>query len=166
MVDWPFTSIVVPVFNAGDTIDKLLRSLVTLNYPRERYEIIVVDNDSQDDSPQRAQQYPVKLLHELDIQSSYAARNRGIRAAKGDIIAFTDADCVAHLDWLRNLLADYEDHHWGGFAGGLGAYQPRTDVQRHLTNIGWFTPSFNQSSSSFVPQSKGERLCSRIKFLD
>jgi glycosyltransferase involved in cell wall biosynthesis len=112
---------------------------------------------------QRVQQYPVELLYECQIQSSYAARNRGIRAAKGEIVVFTDADCVARPDWLCHLLADYADHKWGGFAGSIEAYQPRTDVQRHLANLGWLTLSTSQLSS-FIPQSRGERLCSRLKF--
>jgi len=167
MLNWPFTSIVVPVFNAGDTIEALLQSLLTLNYPRERYEIIVVDNNSQDDTPQRVQHYPVRLLYEPDIQSSYAARNRGISAAEGDVIAFTDADCVAHPNWLRNLLADHQDEHWAGFAGGFEAYQPGTDVQRHMakTDASCFTPEF-MHQPFLAPQSKGELICSRFRFLD
>jgi glycosyltransferase involved in cell wall biosynthesis len=90
MPEWPFASIVVPVFNGGDTIDDLLRSLLALNYPQELCEIIVVDNDSNDDTPQRVQQYPVTLLYESEIHSYFAARNRGIRAARGDIIVSTD----------------------------------------------------------------------------
>ncbi|MFX0202077.1 MAG: glycosyltransferase [Candidatus Hodarchaeota archaeon] len=165
MTDLPFASIVVPVFNGSDTIDDLLQSLMALNYPRGRYEIIVVDNNSRDNTPQRVQQYPVKLLYEHQIQSSYAARNRGVKAAKGEIIVFTDADCVAHPGWLRHLLADYADHRWGGFAGRIEACQPCTDVQRHLTNIGWFTLPLSQWQFS-VPQSRGELLCSHLKILD
>jgi glycosyltransferase involved in cell wall biosynthesis len=165
MANWPFVSIVVPVFNGSDTIDDLLQSLMALNYPRTQYEVVVVDNNSQDDTSQRVQQYPVELLYERQIQSSYAARNRGVRAAKGEIVVFTDADCVAHPDWLCHLLADYADHKWGGFAGSIEAYQPCTDVQRYLANLGWLTLSASQLSS-FIPRSRGERLCSRLKFLN
>jgi glycosyltransferase involved in cell wall biosynthesis len=166
MTEWPFTSIVVPVFNGGDTIDDLLRSLIALNYPRERYEIIVVDNNSQDDTVQVVQRYPVKLLYEK-IQSGFAARNRGVRAATGEAIAFTDADCVAHPDWLKHLLADYKEHRWGGFAGGFEASQPHNDVQRHISNTdaSCFTPDF--ICQPFLDaQSRGELLCSRFGFLN
>jgi len=165
MTEWPFTSIVVPVFNGSGTIDDLLRSLIALNYPRERYEIIVVDSNSQDDTVQHVQRYPVKLLHEREMQSGFAARNRGVRAATGEAIAFTDADCIAHPDWLCRLLTDHKDRRWGGFAGNTKACRPVTDVQQYFTAIGWFTPDFNRSSS-FIPQSRGEHLCSRFKFLN
>jgi len=165
MVDWPFASIVVPVFNGNSTIDDLLQSLMAQTYPRAQYEIVVVDNNSQDDTPQRVEKYPVRLLYERQIQSSYAARNRGVRAARGEVVVFTDADCVAHPDWLCHLLADYADHKWGGFAGGIEDYRPRTDVQRHLARIG-FTPGFVLSSPYFDPDSRGDRLCSRFKFLN
>lgn len=165
MAEWPFVSIVVPVFNGSHTIDATLQSLLKLNYPREQYEIIVVDNNSQDDTPQRVQNYPAKLLYEREVQSSYAARNRGIQVARGEWIALTDADCVAHPDWLDCLLADSKNSKWGGLAGGIKAYQSSTTVQQYLTNIGWFTSDFNQSSS-LAPQSKGEQLCSRFPFLN
>lgn len=167
MADWPFVSIIVPVLNGSATIDELLQSLMVLNYPRAQYEVIVVDNNSQDDTPQRIQQYPVKLLYEHQIQSSYAARNRGIKAARGEIIAFTDAACVVHPDWLSHLLADHEDLRWGGFAGGLEAYQPLTDLQRHMANVEahCLAPAFKQQPF-LAPQSRGERLCSRFRFLD
>jgi glycosyltransferase involved in cell wall biosynthesis len=167
MADWPFVSVVVPIFNGASTIDGLLRSLMDLSYPRNRYEIIVVDNASQDGTPRHVQQYPVQLLYERQIQSSYAARNRGVEAAKGEIIAFTDAACVAHPDWLSCLLADHKDLRWGGFAGGFQSYQPITDVQRHMTETGahCLAPGFEQQPF-LAPQSRGELLCSRFGFLD
>jgi glycosyltransferase involved in cell wall biosynthesis len=165
--DWPFVSIIVPVYNGSRSIDALLTSLLALDYPADRCEILIVDNKSTDDTCERVQRYPVTLLEETEIQSSYAARNRGIRAAKGGIIAFTDADCVADPDWLGNLLADHQDHHWAGFAGGFEAYPPRTDVQRHMANTdaSCFTPEF-MHQPFLAPQSKGELICSRLRFLD
>lgn len=167
MTHWPFVSVVVPVYNGGDTIDELLQSLVAQTYPGDRYEIIVVDNNSQDDTPQRVQRHPVNLLYEREIQSSYAARNRGARAASGEIVAFTDAACVAHPDWLRCLLAEHEDQRWGGFAGGFQARQPITDVQRHMARekAHCLAPAFKQQPF-LAPQSRGELLCDRLRILD
>jgi cellulose synthase/poly-beta-1,6-N-acetylglucosamine synthase-like glycosyltransferase len=165
MTQWPTVSIVVPVFNGSRTIGDLVRSLVALDYPHELYEIIIVDNNSRDDTVQKVQQYPVKLLHECKVQSSYAARNRGVRASQSDIIAFTDADCVVATTWLRHLLADYSDPRWGGFAGGLYAHSPRTYVQRHLSKVGYLTlPSLQQPF--FGPSTKGERFCSRFDLMN
>ena len=165
MTQWPFVSIVVPVFNGSRTIEDLLRSLVELDYPSELYEIIVVDNHSQDDTPQKVQQYPVELLYEHEVQSSYAARNRGVKAAQGDIIALTDADCVVAPTWLRHLLADHSNPRWGGFAGGLYPHLPRTCVARHLAKVGYLALSSLQQSF-FAPATIGERLCSWLEVTD
>ena len=67
------------------------------------YEIIVVDNLSTDKTTQLVRNYPVKLLFETERQSSYAARNHGIIHAKGSIVSFIDADCMAKDDWLSKL---------------------------------------------------------------
>lgn len=97
----PGVSIIIPVYNAQASIDKLLDSLLALDYPSELVEIIVVDNNSTDQTKSVVRRFSVKLLEENKIQSSYAARNKGIRSAKGAILAFIDADCVAGEQWLR-----------------------------------------------------------------
>jgi len=167
MSDWPFASVIVPVYNGSHTIDELLDSLVSQTYPRERYEIIVIDNNSQDGTPERVQHYPVQLLYEREEQNSYAARNRGIQAARGEAIVFTDAACVAHPDWLCRLLADFSDQRWVGFAGSFKPYKPLTGVQKHMAAVRahCLDPSF-PVQPFLAAQSRGERLCSRLPFLN
>lgn len=102
--DLPVVSVIVPVFNDQEGIDKCLCSLLRQSYPRERYEIIVVDNGS--DPPVRLPKSSgthVSLLRE-GRPGSYVARNCGIRAAKGEILAFTDADVVVASDWLERAV--------------------------------------------------------------
>jgi glycosyltransferase involved in cell wall biosynthesis len=122
--DYPFVSVVVPVFNGADTVEELLLSLLALDYPAERHEIIVVDNGSTDRTREIVGRYPVSLLEERETQGASAARNKGITHAWGDIIAFTDADCVADRDWLRFLVADHGDPSIGGFAGEIRGHEP------------------------------------------
>jgi glycosyltransferase involved in cell wall biosynthesis len=167
MSERPFASIIVPVYNGSHTIGELLDSLVSQTYPRERYEIIVIDNNSQDGTPERVQPYPVRLLYEREQQNSYAARNRGIQAARGEAIVFTDAACVAHPDWLCRLLADFSDPRWVGFAGSFEPYKPLTSVQKHMAAVRahCLDPSFSVQPF-LAAQSRGERLCSRLPFLD
>ena len=97
----PTVSIICPTYNGQNHITDLIESLLALDYPQELIDIIVVDNNSQDRTREIIKQYPVTLLQETEIQSSYAARNRGIRQAKGEILAFIDDDCVAAKNWLR-----------------------------------------------------------------
>ena len=79
-------SVVVPAYNAESTLPDCLESLGQLVYPRDRYEVIVVDNGSTDRTHELAKAYPVKLVTELR-QGAASARNRGVREAGSEIIA-------------------------------------------------------------------------------
>ena len=98
-------SVVIPVHNARYTIRACLEAVLAQDYPAEYLETLVVDNNSSDGTPDIVRQYPVTLLYERDIQSSYAARNLGISHARGEIVAFTDADCTATPLWIGHLVA-------------------------------------------------------------
>lgn len=97
----PSVSVIVPAYNAEKNIGKLIKSLLRQDYPQELLEIIIVDNSSADRTRQIIKRYPVKLLEEKEIQSSYAARNRGVRHAGGRILAFIDSDCEAEAEWIK-----------------------------------------------------------------
>jgi glycosyltransferase involved in cell wall biosynthesis len=163
--EWPFVSIIVPVYNGSRTIDALLVSLLALDYPADRYEILIVDNRSSDDTRERVARYPVTLLEETEIQSSYAARNRGVEAATGEILAFTDADCVVEPAWLKQLLVNHKESHWAGFAGRTKAYPSGNLIARYCTHARVLDLS-RQQESFFQADGMGERLCRWISALD
>jgi len=96
-------SVVVPVYNSEIYIESCIKALLSQNYPVNHYEIIMVDNNSQDCSREIIRRYPDITYLKQNKQGSYAARNKGILHAKGKIIAFTDADCEPSVDWLRNI---------------------------------------------------------------
>ena len=102
--DLPGVSVIVPVRDGVAEIGRLLASLQDLDYPADRLEVIVVDNGSRDGTAEAAARFPVTVLQE-PVPSSYAARNRGARAARFPWVAFTDSDCAAAPDWLRRLMA-------------------------------------------------------------
>ncbi len=98
-------SVIVPVYNTARYLAACIEGLLDQDFDPSAYEILAVDNNSTDESASIIERYPrVRLLHEPK-QGSYAARNRGVREAKGEIIAFTDSDCVPERDWLREGLA-------------------------------------------------------------
>jgi glycosyltransferase involved in cell wall biosynthesis len=98
-------SIIVPVFNSASYVSHCLEALESQDYPRDRYEIIAVDNNSTDGSDSIVMGYPsVKLLREAK-QGSYAARSRGLREAVGAVVAFTDSDCAPDGGWLASIMA-------------------------------------------------------------
>ncbi|MFZ1059020.1 MAG: glycosyltransferase [Candidatus Rokuibacteriota bacterium] len=109
-MDLPRFSVIIPVHNGESSIGTCLDSVMGLDYPRDRREIIVVDNMSTDRTREVVQQYPVTCLEERTRQSSYAARNRGIAVATGEILAFADADCRPRPGWLRAYAAHFGRH--------------------------------------------------------
>lgn len=98
----PDVSVIVPVRNGAETLARCLQAL-SRQVTRYSYELIVVDNDSDDQSRQIASRFDVKLLSETERLSSYAARNRGIKAAHGRHLLFIDADCRPTPTWLETL---------------------------------------------------------------
>ena len=145
----PSVSIVVPVYNGERTIAMCLDALVNQAMSDDRYEIIVVDNKSTDATCEIVRRYDVTLLHEVEIQTSYAARNRGIAAAGGEIIGFTDADCVAHPEWLSELIKPFSDPAVGGVGGRVLDSEPENEVERFIRSTGLF--SGYQDETIFLP---------------
>lgn len=106
----PFVSVVVPVYNDRDGLGATLASLVEQTYPESSHEVMVVDNGSTDRTPQLARAVAagnevVRVESETKIRGSYAARNAGIRASQGEILAFLDADVTVEPDWLETAVA-------------------------------------------------------------
>ncbi|HWX19994.1 MAG TPA: glycosyltransferase [Candidatus Binatia bacterium] len=112
----PKVSVVVASYNSERTLKACLDSLQRLNYPD--YEVILVDDGSTDSTPRIAHQHlKVRYFrHEKNLGLS-AARNTGIAAATGEIVAFTDADCRADEDWLYYLTGDLLSGEFAGLGG-------------------------------------------------
>jgi glycosyltransferase involved in cell wall biosynthesis len=128
-------SIVVPLYNAAGYVERCIRALLSQTLPAGSYEILLVDNNSTDRSAEIVRRFDcVRLLNEPE-QGSYAARNRGIREAQGEIAAFTDPDCVPREDWLEQIghamtdpqtgivLGDRRFARDSGVLGMLAAYE-------------------------------------------
>ena len=125
----PSVSVIVPAFNAERTIGDCLEALLAQDYPRERLEVIAVDNRSTDRTAAVMCRYPVRVVAERRVQSSYAARNTGLAEARGAILCFTDADCLPEPGWTRALVAALADDDAGGAAGRIEAAPGTTLVE-------------------------------------
>ncbi|MFD3349065.1 glycosyltransferase [Alteromonas macleodii] len=106
-------SVLVPVYNDVDRIGKCISYLLNLNYPKDLYEVIVIDNGSTDGTYEylsnlisQKKEKTFRLLQCL-TPGSYAARNAGLEVASGDCIAFTDSDCLVSENWLLNLMTSW-----------------------------------------------------------
>lgn len=99
----PFVSVIIPALNEAHNIRYCLEALVHQNYPDDRYEIIVVDNGSSDNTTAISEQY-AQFTYTFPGVTVSALRNFGSQKAKGEIYAFIDADCVADRDWLSSAV--------------------------------------------------------------
>jgi O-antigen biosynthesis protein len=102
----PRVSVIVCSYNGGRTLEQCLRSLEELEYPN--YEVIVVNDGSTDDTRSILSRFPnVRVIHQENLGLS-AARNAGLHAATGEILAYTDSDCFAEPDWLTHLVHHFQ----------------------------------------------------------
>jgi GT2 family glycosyltransferase len=130
----PRVTVVLPVFNARQNIGLLLDRLRGQEFPRDEWELVAVDNGSTDGTLEilNSQNHGwIRLVHETRRGPS-AARNCGIRHARGSIVAFIDSDCVPRHDWLSRLIAGFDDRtNWA--VGGLLASAPPTTLTETFT---------------------------------
>src|ERR1044072_31217 len=119
-----FVSVIVPVWNDAARLDACLRALDMQTYPCELYEIVVVDNDSDEAvGPVVESHGRARLVHEAR-PGSYAARNTGLAHARGEILAFTDADCLPVEDWIERGVERLKQSGGGAGRGGWGEGYP------------------------------------------
>jgi glycosyltransferase involved in cell wall biosynthesis len=104
----PFVSVIIPVFNDNERLKICLEALENQTYPKHLYEVIVVDNASTEDVKIVVSLFEQACMVYEDRPGSYAARNKGVSVAKGEILAFTDSDCIPASNWIEkgveNLL--------------------------------------------------------------
>ncbi|MBD3296363.1 MAG: glycosyltransferase [Candidatus Omnitrophica bacterium] len=99
--EYPLVSVVIPVLDAAEDLERCLDALERQTYPDDRYEVVVVDNGSRVPPRKLVSRYRnIRMLSERK-RSTHAARNKGIAEARGTVLAFTDADCISVPDWIR-----------------------------------------------------------------
>ena len=113
-----FVSVIIPVYNDLDRLKLCLDSLSAQTYPTSCYEIIVVDNNSDVSIETVTSNFANVILTQEKQVGSYAARNKGISLAKGEIIAFTDSDCIPYADWIEKGVENIKKMGQFGLVGG------------------------------------------------
>lgn len=126
----PGVSIVVPVFNAEDHLESALRAVLDQDYPADRWEAIFIDNGSTDGSRALLERHSERIrMLSAERRGASVARNVGIRAARFDFVAFTDADCLPAKNWLAELVAAVEASAATDLVGGrITASNPPSPV--------------------------------------
>ena len=115
-MEQPFISVVIPARNAEDIIENCLKSLRELDYPKDRMEVIIADGLSTDRTREIAESYGAKVIANPGLRV-VSGRNIGFEAAQGELIAFSDADCVMDRYWLKNSIKYFEDERVAGIGG-------------------------------------------------
>jgi glycosyltransferase involved in cell wall biosynthesis len=138
-------SVVIAMYNAQDSILSCLQALAAQEcLPAE---VIVVDNNSTDQSKDIVQKavlslskLKIVLCHEIQKGPS-ATRNKGAALAQGDILAFTDADCIAHPSWIKNIRTAFEKEPSLDAVGGINKLtgQATTTMEKFLLPF-WLSP--------------------------
>jgi len=151
MNKFPFVSIVICTLNGSKRISDCLDSLVGQDYPKESYEIIVVNDGSTDDTLDVLDRYGIKVVNHSKNLGIGAARNSGLQNASGEIIAYTDDDCLADPKWLTNLIGCYKDDVMA--VGGLiASFSLETLMEKYMSETGYGNPSpidFTKSKNPF-----------------
>lgn len=125
-------SVVIPIYNEQKYIGACLESLMKQTDPAD--EIIVINNNSTDDSVKIAKQYPVRILKEKE-QGMTPARNKGFNEAQFEIIARTDADTILPKNWIRKIKKAFADEKLVGLSGPAEFY----DLPDFIHNSHWQT---------------------------
>ena len=101
-------SVIVPAYNAGKTIGDCLGALTHQSLVPAVYEVIVVDDGSKDGTAEVVKTFPVRYFRQAN-RGPAAARNHGAREAHGEIILFTDSDCVPSAEWIAEMIKPFGD---------------------------------------------------------
>ncbi|MFQ4146187.1 glycosyltransferase [Chlorogloeopsis sp. ULAP02] len=132
----PKVSLVIPIYNGEADLPELINCLLAQTYPNQQLEYLLIDNNSSDRTSVILQEIAenfsslIRIESENQIQSSYAARNKGVRAATGEIIAFTDADCRPQPKWLESLIAPFINLDIAIVAGEIRALPPNNLLEQ------------------------------------
>lgn len=115
-------SIIIPTFNSAEQLSDCLKSLQTQTVDQAFYQVIVVDDGSTDDIASIVAKYPAKYVYQAN-QGPAAARNHGVAEAQGDIVLFTDADCVPEPNWIAEMIRPLDDPQLVGVKGAYRTHQ-------------------------------------------
>jgi len=146
----PYVSIIIPAYYSADLIEACLYSLQKQTF--QNFEVIVVDSTPDGATANLLEaRYPnIHAVRSSQRLLPYAARNRGVMEATGDILVFTDPDCVAYPDWLEVLVAAHSQGHKivGGAIACANTYR---DWGIHLAKFVWWLPGGQARACADIP---------------
>ena len=135
--DLPFVSVVIAARNEEANLGRSIGGLLSQDYPPDRYEIVIVDDRSSDDTSALVERHAsdqagqLRLIRIDSLPQGWTGKkwavHQGVAAAKGEIIFTTDADCLAGKRWIRGIVAHFMEDHGCGLVGGPVDYEGAAD---------------------------------------
>ena len=155
-------SIIIPAKNEAKYLGKCLHSLSRLNFPEKRYEIIIADNGSTDQTVQIAHSYAARVVRLPDKKTISAVRNGGVARASGDILVFLDADCTVAEDWLLGAEPYFNRDDISCFGSSPIIPDDATWVEKtwflvRKSHQQVFERDWQESTNMFIPRTAFER---------
>jgi len=145
-----FISIVVPALNSEKTMENCIRSLLNQKYLKNKYEIIIIDNNSTDNTLNIIKKFGKKIrFYREQKKGAYYARNTGVKHAMGDIIAFTDSDCIVDRNWLFYISEAFKDNSIKLVGGDIKAIKKSSVLLRYCDMFSHSQEAFSKSKIPF-----------------
>lgn len=155
-------SVVIPAYNSEKTIERCIIALLNQSYTKNQYEIIVVDDGSTDKTTDVVSKFKRVRLIRQNHRGPAVARNFGVKKSKGQIILFTDADCIPDKKWIRNMVEPFNDKEIIGVSGTYKTFNKNSLIarfagyeieerhkelkkQKYIDFIGTFSAAFRKS---------------------
>lgn len=148
MTDDVFISVVIPTYNSKDRLKNTVKSLCKQTYPKEQYEVIIVDDGSTDGTGEWVglQQNKSSCILRYFFQKNKgpaSARNIGVRYSRGSVVAFIDSDCIASPTWIAEIAKGYDNERIAGVGGRIKASPTASRVSRYCAYV-------NMNDSPFI----------------
>lgn len=131
--EWPKASLVIPAYNEEGSIAMTIESALAIEYPRDKLEIIVVNDGSNDNTKKEtepySEEYDIVELINQENQGKGAALNTGLERANGKYLACVDADSKLEENSLKNIVSEF-DEDTGAVASAMKVYEPKSFLQK------------------------------------
>jgi mycofactocin system glycosyltransferase len=131
IAEYPHVSVIIPVRDQPEDLLECLQSIDNTNYPKDRLEIIVVDDGSQKDISRIVTNENIKVIRHEESKGPAACRNIGAENAQGDIFAFLDADCMAGENWLKETIPFFQAAKVGAVGGYVDGFYKDSVLERY-----------------------------------